>query len=284
MADSEIFGKKRADYLKFNGNYVAGTFLDNNVQKSNYTKVALVPTIDTINSWSKLYKQFKLGEDYSNDQYWQDKSKYLSDVTQAKEWLEELFKDAFKITAIGAEFLESVGNRSSENSVQLTEATDMDNNCYYILQSGFPALEAKSNAMKQSPDFAYDRDVFNVDDQRNISFDERNMDLLIMAMVKDYFDRDITPQELVSKLPAFRVCGTFNDYGRPASDGNRLCTIIKTSHKNDLNQASDETQLAALKAGKPLAVDVDRSAAWKANEKKRLEWLLAGEPAAQVEK
>ncbi|MBU7554238.1 hypothetical protein NR458_05290 [Pediococcus ethanolidurans] len=279
MANSEIFEKKRADYLKFAGNYAAGTFLDNNIQKSNYTKIALVPTVKTIESWSKLYKKFNLGENYSNEQYWDDQSKYLSDVTQAKEWLEELFKDRFEITAVGAEFLEGVGNRSSENSVQLTEATDLDNNCYYILQGGFPALEAKSNAMKQSKNFAYDRDVFQVDENNMVSFDERNLDLLIMAMVKDYFDREITPQDLNSKLPAFRVCGTFNDYGKPASDGNRLCTIIKTNHKKELTQASDEEQLALLKAGKALPANAGRSAAWQANEKKRLEWLLAGEPA-----
>ncbi|AMV59965.1 hypothetical protein AH70_03225 [Pediococcus damnosus LMG 28219] len=280
MANSEIFGKNRTDYLKFGGVYAAGTFLDNNIQASNYTKIALVPTIDTIQTWSKLYKKFNLGDSYSNDQFWKDQSKYLVDVTQAKEWLEELFKKQFKITAIGAEFLEGVGNRSSENSVQLTEAIDSDNNCYYILQSGFPALEAKSNAVKQSTEFAYDRDVFTVDKENYVSYDERGLNTLIVTMVKEYFDRDITSKELVQRLPVFRICGTFNDYGKPADTGNRLSTIIKTTHQNDLEQLDDAAQLKLLKNGEPLSSNVDRSNTWKANEKKRLEWLQKAEQRA----
>ncbi|AVL00329.1 hypothetical protein SIN07_02900 [Pediococcus inopinatus] len=283
MADSEMFEKKRADYLKFNGNYAAGTFLDNNIQKSNYTKIALVPTIDTIQNWSDLYQKFNLGENYSNKQFWQDESKYLVDVTQAKEWLEQLFKQEFNITAVGAEFLEGVGNRSSENSVQLTEAVDAENNCYYILQSGFTALEAKSNALKKSAKYAYDKDVFTVDQENYVTYDERNLDSLIVTMVKEYFDREIAAGELKQNLPAFRVCGTFNDYGKPAEDGNRLCTIIKTSHKNELEQLSDTELLKMLENGKPLSQGVTRSRSWKANEQQRLEWLQAGKKMAQFE-
>ncbi|WP_412989001.1 hypothetical protein ACLJJ6_08645 [Pediococcus siamensis] len=284
MANSELFQKSRADYLKFVNHYAAGTFLDNNIQASNYTKIALVPTVATIKDWSKLYQQFKLGEAYSNEQYWQDESKYLVDVTQAKEWLEELFKDTFKITAVGAEFLEGVGNRSSEQSVQLTEATDSADNCYYILQSGFPALEAKSNTLKNSADFSYDRDIFSIDSANNVSYDEKNLIQLLLTLVKDYFDRDIATDELVAKLPVFRACGTFSDYGKPAVTGNRLCMVLKTAHKNELKLPADQTQLDKLANGESLQFEkVSRSAAWKANEQKRLEWLLAGMQTAQNE-
>lgn len=281
MTNSKIFETSRNGYLNFGGHYAAGTFLDNNVQATNYTKIALVPTIKTIATWSKLYQQFNLGEAYTDEQYWRDASKYLLDVTQAQEWLEQLFKNQFKITAVGAEFLEGVGNRSSEHSVQLTEAVDAQNNCYYILQSGFPALEAKSNAMKQASDVAYDRDIFSIDAEKNVSYDGRNLDLLIVAMIKDYFDREISLKELGAKMPGFRVCGTFNDYGRPATTGNRLCTVIKTTHKNELSLDTDAVLLAKLKKDEDLFSGVARTDIWKANEKKRLEWLLTGQKLTQ---
>lgn len=183
------------------GVYAMGTFLNTNPEDLDRPRTQLYPTEGSRGYFNALREKLNLPL-FDDDYFEAHRMQFITNTLSVQATLTNHFHHTLTTLGEGAELLDTVGNVNSNHTLQLTELVDERSYLYYAFAGGFPMIEAKSDELLNYTQNHYQSNVFTYNQAGQITYNRRSLELFVLALISDYFKREITPDQVVDTIPA----------------------------------------------------------------------------------